>query len=1046
MPSKMAPPNMTNGSRDTPVQAMPAGSWGLNANKLQSLMTNSTTRERTEKARNYLNQHEVLGWVQGMLQGLIRDCPEDPWMYIEQQAVLQRKIQMNKAALKNFDAARFFNSCKEWVIAHNDELVHLVPPLRVKTAKEVMPFSTEQAQVQSNLRATLLKGFRDGTLVNALNKLAEQSQKDKAAVVMSQTYTTARKLQAITGMDYEDALMATSAEEETSLEELRTQARISLFRAGANGQLMKALRDVKQKKMEDQELKTLRDAARDTLVTAARSGELDHALQAAREKGDVISMARDSLMRGLQEGRLADAILRAKAGEVDSPAPATLHEEEEEDDDDEPVDTQELCQTLRVAFLKASQNGSLFAALSAVKNGEASEEAEDDEESDDDDDMSLEELRQYARDSLIQAADSGELQAALKMVTSERSESSNSLDQLRVRLQDTLLAASHSGALQDALREAHETPDIDDVDYLRRHLSTTLMRACRSGRLEKTLFSVQQEQAHEEDEAEDLDDLDDLRDLARDTMLTACHDGRLEDALRQCKLAKERQNDPCETIDEIRLAARECILSAFGDGRLEQALRRQFEAKEQAQAEEDEGGEDEESFGLRKLARDTLLRAATDGRLVAAFHSTRSAQAKLEEEDDEDSEDEEEDDIADLRKLARDTMIGAATTGRLVAALRSTRAAKASVENDDDIVDVHRDADAEDIDFQCEEEEDDIDFLRGLAKETLLNAMRTGELPSTVDKAMAADEDEETDDEDDEVENLDDLRSLIRHTMVEASKTGKLEQALAAIKKEEAEADEVDEDIDDLSSLRMSVRDSLLIALKNGSLQTALQKTTPTGQQELRKKAAHALIQSNKTGQLQAALHNRMAKPQAQEPERMRTIVRDSLIEATRSGALSGAFENLSKKREEEASMKMMQDSIHTAAMNGKFASLYQEWREEQNVEAQQPSSVPAMSAPSLKETVLRENERLRAENMNMVINKKAQFHLSGFDKVAEMRAANDRLRSDLTKMVGEEPWSSRTTSCGDMTSRSFGSSLFTGRSGAGAFGQMSSRLGPLAD
>mmetsp|Transcript_20245 Transcript_20245/g.47263 ORF Transcript_20245/g.47263 Transcript_20245/m.47263 type:complete len:895 (-) Transcript_20245:96-2780(-) len=44
------------------------------------------------EARSYLDQHNLLGWVQELVEGFIEDRPNDPWAYVDQRTKLARKV------------------------------------------------------------------------------------------------------------------------------------------------------------------------------------------------------------------------------------------------------------------------------------------------------------------------------------------------------------------------------------------------------------------------------------------------------------------------------------------------------------------------------------------------------------------------------------------------------------------------------------------------------------------------------------------------------------------------------------------------------------------------------------------------------------------------------------------------------------------------------------------------------------------------------------------------------------------------------------------
>ncbi|CAJ1351292.1 unnamed protein product, partial [Effrenium voratum] len=454
----------------------------------------SNPKEAANCAKDYLEEHGLLKYMQSMLHAVIQVKPEDPYAYMMEQltcaqsraGALQKIASRPSSALRRPKSAlapspvspsspaspaspatapqapQAKQAQAAQAAAAAAPLVPVPPASRPENCrprpKPETPAKPSQANVEefrNQLREKLEQAHQSGTLEGVVQRAVRPCAPDApeskaAAALVSETKVDA-------------------AVQRKDLDSLRAEAAATLVSATKDGSLDAAL----QRK----DLGGLREEAAATLVAATKDGRLDAALQhkeLAASEALVDEAARLEAMIAVQNdlrNTLFDAI------ESDSLLRA-LEEVRSGTFEAEPWDASEadglfdLQLGLRAVFADAAESGQLSNALQLISPQEQKE---------------VEEIKDKMRKMLEDSLSSGSLEETLGKIKS-KSVQDDSL-QIKATLMNRLSAAADSGELQEVLRDLPE--DLkgarEDPEDTKRRLRELLETAAESGQLQVAL-------------------------------------------------------------------------------------------------------------------------------------------------------------------------------------------------------------------------------------------------------------------------------------------------------------------------------------------------------------------------------------------------------------------------------------------------------------------------------------------------------------------------------------------------------------------------------
>ncbi|CAE7616431.1 unnamed protein product [Symbiodinium natans] len=530
----------------------------------------------------YLGKHGVLTFIQGVLQGVIRDRPEDPYKYVADQFA---SASVSKKAAPTLEEMR--QTARDALLhgATSGKLLEVLrhgttPKANSPTSGElpkadVAEQSASVDELRQAARDALLKGAQSGKLFDALAQTSAEKAEAHATAAkdVDQLRQQARNLLlegAQSGKLLEVLQGAPPPEptEPADVDKLRKQAREALLAGAQSGKLFDVLAETAGVRQEEgktadgtEEIDALRQQARDLLLEGAQSGKLLEVLQGASpEQGkadgtDEIDalrqQARDLLLEGAQSGKLLEVLQGASPAEPTEPAD----------------DVDKLRQQAREALLAGAQSGKLFDVLAQTPKPSASQDGEEhiqQEHGAAGETDEIDALRQQTRDLLLEGAQSGKLLEVLQAASPpEPTDSADDEDKLRRQAREALLAGAESGKLFEALTEKKPPAD-DDMDDLRRQAREALLLGAQSGKLMQ-LLAKNSEQKAAKRSAEGPDDLELLRQQAREALILGAQSGRLLEVLAK----------PDETDEVFQLKRKLCeaMAGSMETGVLTEALK-----------------------------------------------------------------------------------------------------------------------------------------------------------------------------------------------------------------------------------------------------------------------------------------------------------------------------------------------------------------------------------------------------------------------------------------------------------------------------------------
>ncbi|CAE7368396.1 unnamed protein product [Symbiodinium sp. CCMP2456] len=492
----------------------------------------------------YLSKHGVLTFIQGVLQGVIRDRPEDPYKYVADQFA-------SASVSKKAPTLEEMRQTARDALLQGAKSGKLLEVLRESTPKASSP-KADGAEVEASVdelrqlaRDALLRGAQSGKLFDVL---AESSAKKEQA----------------------------NKKADEDVDKLRLQARDLLLEGAQNGKLLEVLQGTPP---QQESAESSNDVDKLRQQEGAKSGKLFDVLaqtpkQAVREDEaaeiDALrQQARDLLLEGAQSGKLLEVLQGTP-----------LQESAESSDD---VD--KLRQQAREALLEGAKSGKLFDVLASKQAQEDAAEEGSKPEGKETEGAEIDALRQQARDLLLEGAQSGKLLEVLQgtplQESAESSDSSDDVDKLRQQAREALLEGAKSGKLFEVLstnsdqteqltsQPANKPSSEDDMDDLRRQAREALLLGAQSGKLMELLAKNSEQKAASKRGSgigsTNPDELELLRQQAREALIQGAQSGRLLEVLAK--------PDEADEMFQLKKKLCEAIAGSMETGELTEALR-----------------------------------------------------------------------------------------------------------------------------------------------------------------------------------------------------------------------------------------------------------------------------------------------------------------------------------------------------------------------------------------------------------------------------------------------------------------------------------------
>lgn len=561
-------------------------------------------------AEEYMEKHRVHSLLQGLLSGLIKDRPDDPYSYVagqfkskamEKAPVEDLRTQARDALLQGARSGKLLEVLRDGgspKSKHDQTPTNGLKEAGVQEENGVDHLRKEAA-------ALLLKGAQTGKLFEVLQ--SRKTGEDLGESVQAPPEKPAEK--APPEASKEEMMNDTRGDKPVAPEEmdiLKQKAREALLAGAQSGELQAALaeRHSQASQAQDVSVEKLRLQAREVLLKGAQSGKL-HEVMAARQGEEFdVDQARgeaySALLEAAESGQLEKILSDTGASEASSQAYPDL-----------------LRKLARATLMEGVETGRLEEALSKKGGANAGQPA-------------ATTLKEQARAALMAGAESGKLQEILesKKGVAKTSAQVDNVLALRAWARSALMDGAESGKLQEVLasRKKASVTENDDVDALRQQAREALLEGAQSGKLLEMLCAKKN----------NADEVESLRTQARDALMDGMASGKLEEIL-----SKKHED---EDVNELRQQALQALLSGASSGKLSEIL-----AQKAAGAGTGDRSEAEQVEALRQQARAALLEGAGSGKLQEVL-------AKKEQE---------VNTVEDLRLKARDALLAGAQSGKL---------------------------------------------------------------------------------------------------------------------------------------------------------------------------------------------------------------------------------------------------------------------------------------------------------------------------------------------------------------------------------------------
>jgi len=745
------------------VQEVQNGSMDMNSaeDKKGAARGDGTARRRHREAlsaRNYLDQHGLLTWLQVLFQDLIRDQPADPWSYVEGKTAMARqsagghvsswsrpgsaqwKEAGSKAPVEPSEvevlrkqagvglAEADADGRLAAVVSQQASGKEKVPPQGLCDATMRMspgePAGENLETIRNMAKVSLLKACSDGRFPNSLQKVIGSNEEPSGPPEVpsgppeapQKTFgddglpSSMQKEARLEPSDVDELAMQRKTSGVGSIDLLRDWAREALGSAAVDGRLTTTLEEVSKDRMVAEEGEEPRLQTLALLSRASKDGRLAAALQKGKAPMK-ISVSKDSLdWRSPKSTPYADVRadelrMRARSALTRAGLDRTLSSPSGK----------------RVPQVVASSDEAPVVRRRSHSEGE----------------LNPEELRAAARSALWDASLDGRLTIALKNAKGRSESDADRIEQIRERARQALTQVASPSRGSTGGRELRfgsegllrPSAEDSDVEALRRRARSALSEASLDGRLTEALRELEL-------------DVNALQRKAEISLSESVLDQRRvsTNSLDLSASAGE------ESAEDLRNFARDALTRACIDGKLEAAMedalgsRAQFKTIER----EDSPGD------LRNLARDALTRACLNGKLDAAMEEALGSRTQFK------STIEHEDSTEDLRNFARDALTRACLNGKLDVAMEQALASRTQFKStmeaeDSDVQEVRK---TRSVLYKAEMEtrsssivqsakqqakpklgEDAAEALRMFARETLTRACVEGTLDTAIEEA-----------------------------------------------------------------------------------------------------------------------------------------------------------------------------------------------------------------------------------------------------------------------------------------------------------------------
>eukprot|EP00931_Biecheleriopsis_adriatica_P082998 TRINITY_DN5650_c0_g1_i3.p1 TRINITY_DN5650_c0_g1~~TRINITY_DN5650_c0_g1_i3.p1 ORF type:complete len:1104 (-),score=259.65 TRINITY_DN5650_c0_g1_i3:13-3324(-) len=585
-------------------------------------------QDAASSAREYLETHALLPYLQGLLEAVVQDKPADPYQYLCDQLCFAHRAPNATAS----------SSTARKLLGGIEEMRKVPGTPDASTRATCTPSSPSPCQDDCGL----LADYRSPSMGDL--------QQDPACARLHRQWSAPASIPTDNGSfdagmrslkdDLQEALDATAESGEMlallgAVEEADREHLLEMARADEEAALHTycqrvSLRAVVAKSLQQEtEFDTMRERLKNMLMSAYEEGSLEKALTKDLQH-DIDLDDCCSRLRALFNGACEDGSLHA--------ALSSLAESQKAAVADSSFDS--LCERLKQCECSACEDGSLDAALSSMAGAEVLETG----------DSKFEALRERLKVCLCSAYEEGSLEKALikdlqhdidlddccsrlralfngacedgslTAALSSLAESQNSVvadssfDSLRERLKQCLCGACEDGSLDAALSSMARADDVEtggsNFEALRERLKVCLCSAYEEGSLEEALTK---------DLQHDID-LDECCSRVRALLDGACENGSLQAALSTLPRSPNAEAAD-SSFDTLRGRLKQCLCSACENGSLDAALSALSARAQNAQTAHS-------NFDvLRERLKTLLCSACEDGNLDAALSTLAKAES-----------------------------------------------------------------------------------------------------------------------------------------------------------------------------------------------------------------------------------------------------------------------------------------------------------------------------------------------------------------------------------------------------------------------------------
>jgi len=606
---------------------------------------------------------------------------------------------------------------------------------------------------------------------------------------------------------------------------------------------------------------------------------------------------------------------------------------------------------MRAILEQSIQNGVLEEAIRKTQAGREQVQAKEESQTED----NISETKSKIRELLNTSTENGDLAAALEKLASQKS--TDELQKIKSELRDTLTAALDGGRLEAALpREAKasapEAPvdggEAAEVKASPQKLPTTpvkskmqdlLAEASASGKLEAALDAAKMHSrpsspvakrppSSKTADAPTDKELQEIKFKLRNTMDEAAKTGTLAEALqkipRQANTVVPKpppgQPPAASDIEEVKAKLRAHMQEATENGQLAAALAKMS----QADGPGAKSAEDVDLENTKAKLRGLLVQGVESGRLSEALNTLNTKASSPGSRP--------TDQVAETKQKLRALLAEGSQSGKLEEALRVMAAKKQTSETNG------------------------LEDTKEKLKVLMRQATESGQLEEAL-RTMSEKKAQDASSTTAAVSDTDQVRAKLRSVMQEATESGKLEEALQnTFGKRPAPEPATDE----LAETKAKLRSVMQEATESGMLEDILRnisspkakKASPEQDIEQTKAKLRNLMQeATETGKLEAALrkiNGKKVEAAGAEPmaspdmEEAKAKLRNLLQAAHETGTLEAAFQKRAEGTTEVASDPA--PPVADAKLQGAIEKLTQEKEDLRRVNEDLEKRLAAMS------------------------------------------------------------------------------------------------------